>query len=510
MFAQRRSYVFVMAFLLSAALMAGGCSDDGASKPERDTTPPLLVSVTAVDDTHVSVLFNEGLDESSAEDTGNYLIPRVAVEETLDVLGAVLMPDLKTVSIETSPQLDVEYRLTAGGIKDLAGNAAVTQFKIFNGTTVGDTTAPVVTKTVPDDGERNAGTAEPIVVEFSERMNRSSAESAFWLQYAGQDPYMIVGSDFSWEANDTRMIVVPPFPLVNFACYGAGVETGAMDVSGNHLSSAHSWTFCTGDPGAISGRISYSGPGGTAGVQIRVFTDACLSETIAWVEIDSPGDYVVGPLTPGTYYIGAFMDFNGSSEPDVGEPAGMYDPNEDGVADPIVVSAGQTRTGISFALEYVFQLSTISGSVSKNPGVTDTDTTYVLLFLEDPTQGDGGEPALAAIIPNGTGQYTTIPVPFGCYYVICFMDLNGNRELDFSGDTPAEPIGFYGEMQGSTPVLTPVFLIENKTGINMTLFYMTGPTPPQGFYGTLKGALVGSAALKGAPGGQHARLPFAR
>jgi hypothetical protein len=258
------------------------------------------------------------------------------------------------------------------------------------------------------------------------------------------------------------------------------VVTGATDAAGNHLASEYVWSFVTGNAGGISGTITYSGPLAPTTVKIGVFTEPCFSQSAADGEAYAPGHYEVFPLAPGTYYLGAFMDMNGNDEPDIGEPAGLYDTNGDDLADPINVQAGETRTGINFALNVTVQMSTISGSVSKQPDVTASDTTYVMCFLQDPTQSEGSEPILAGMIPSGTGSYTTLPLPMMCYYVICFMDTNHNHELDFAGDTPAEPVGLYGYVnQYGEPVFTPIFLTEDATGINMVLFYMTGMPAPR-------------------------------
>jgi hypothetical protein len=213
-------------------------------------------------------------------------------------------------------------------------------------------------------------------------------------------------------------------------------------------------------------------------VFIGVFRDACLTEQIASGAIEAPGEYTVDPVPPGVCYVGAFMDLNHSENPDIGEPGGVYDPNHDGKPDPIVVSIGQTRTGVNFELEYQFQLSTISGTVTKNPDVTQSDTTYVVFFTSDPTQGQSGDPVDIRVIPSGTGAYVSSPLPFDCYYVICYMDINHNHELDMINNMPAEPVGLYGQIVQGQPVLTPVFLIENKVAVNMTLFHFTGYSPP--------------------------------
>ena len=478
----RRKMIFCCAMVLAIALISvviAGCSSDGTSKPKTDTTAPSLTSATAVDQYHVNALFNEALEKTSAETTTNYVIIRNASTDTLTVLNAALLSDGKTVTLETEAQADASYGLTATAVKDKAGNAMTAQTVSFTGSTSADTNPPTVTSTDPYDGEIGVGLNKTIAVEFSEKMDKPSVESSFSLRMEGLGDPEVTGS-FSWDGADSRMMFTPSASLTDYRTYVGRVGIGAMDASANHLASEYVWSFVTGNAGGISGTISYSGPLTHTSVKIGIFAEPCFTQSVSDGEAPVPGHYEVYPLAPGTYYLGAFMDVNGNDSPDIGEPAGMYDTNGDHLADPINVQAGQMRTGINFSLGITVQLSTISGSVSKQADVTASDTTYVMCFLEDPTQ-DGGEPILAAILPSGTGSYTTLALPMMCYYVMCFMDTNHNRQMDFSGDLPSEPVGVYGYLdQYGGVVFTPIFLTEDVSDIDMTLFYLTGISAPRG------------------------------
>ncbi len=477
----RRTVFFCFTMALAAGLIPigiTGCSDDSTSKPKTDTTAPSLSSATAVDEYHVNALFSEALEEATAETKTNYVILEDGTTDTLRVLNAVLLSDEKTVALETGGQSNVTYDLTATAVRDKAGNAMAGQTVSFAGTTASDTNPPTIANTDPYDGEINVGVNKTVAVEFSEKMDTVSAEDAFDLQMATSGGGSVPGF-FSWDGTDSRMMFTPTAPLTNYRTYIARVGTGAMDASGNHLASEYTWSFVTGNGGGISGTISYSGPLDWTNVNIGVFTEPCFSQSAANAETEGPGGYEVFPLAPGTYYVGAFMDVNGNDEPDMGEPVGLYDTNGDDIADPINVQAGQTRGGINFPLNMTVQLSTISGTVSKQSDVTASDTTYVMCFFQDPTEG-GGEPILAGMIPSGTGSYTTLSLPMACYYVMCFMDTNHNHELDFEAELPSEPVGLYGYVnQYGDPIFTPIFLTEDATGVDMVLFYMTGMPAPR-------------------------------
>lgn len=479
---------FLIAFIIGFLIATSGCGKEETSKPELDETPPLVVSATGIDLHHVEVVFNEKVQETSAENVPNYAITRSGGIEIIEVLSIVLLSDGKTVSLETSSQSSFSYILSVTAVKDLAGNAMGTQTLTFDGNSELDTTAPVVASTHPESDEHGVDTTATVVVEFSEKMNRTSVQSNFYLERAS-DGGNLPGS-FAWEANDTRFVFTPTSHLYNYARYYAAISTGATDAVGNSLGSPYIWGFVTGNGGAISGTITYTGMPPYDRVMIGVFRNACLTDQVGAGIIETPGSYTIDPVPPGTCYVGAFMDANGSENPDIGEPAGIYDPNGDGIPDSINVSTGRTRAGVDFELEYEFQLSTISGTVSKSPDVTQSDTTYVAFFMSDPTNG-GGDPVDVQVLPSGTGAYSSLPLEFGCYYVICYMDVNHNRELDTDGGgTPIEPVGLYGQIVQGEPVLTPILLIVDAVGINMTLFYFTGSPAPPLVFSHLKGASI--------------------
>lgn len=70
-------------------------------------------------DHNVTVLFNESLEKTSAENISNYFInPKIAIK------SAILQADKRTVILDTSKhQENIEYTLIVNGVEDLAGNA---------------------------------------------------------------------------------------------------------------------------------------------------------------------------------------------------------------------------------------------------------------------------------------------------------------------------------------------------------------------------------------------------
>ncbi|MBL7222889.1 MAG: LEPR-XLL domain-containing protein [Candidatus Brocadiae bacterium] len=85
-----------------------------------DTTPPTLEYAAARSQRTVTVRFNEPLDPTTAEDTGNYTIDR-----GLDVTGAYLSEDQMVVRLNVLPDHDPwsgPYTLTVSHVEDVLGN----------------------------------------------------------------------------------------------------------------------------------------------------------------------------------------------------------------------------------------------------------------------------------------------------------------------------------------------------------------------------------------------------
>jgi hypothetical protein len=82
-----------------------------------DVTPPRLVSVNTGDSsTQVTLVFDEPVEQASAETTANYVI-----NGNMTVTGASLEPDLKTVVLTTSAHSSGTYRIAVNNVRDRAG-----------------------------------------------------------------------------------------------------------------------------------------------------------------------------------------------------------------------------------------------------------------------------------------------------------------------------------------------------------------------------------------------------
>lgn len=87
-----------------------------------DNTPPSLVSATATSSTAVDVRFSEAVEQSSAENIGNYaLLPSTAITTATRDGGD---PALVHLVLGSALANGTSYTLTANGVEDLTGNAS--------------------------------------------------------------------------------------------------------------------------------------------------------------------------------------------------------------------------------------------------------------------------------------------------------------------------------------------------------------------------------------------------
>lgn len=97
-----------------------------------DDTPPMITGVNVIDEQTIEVLFDEAVEQSSAEAIGNYtIVPGNAV---ISAIRDPLDPSRVRLGLAASLNNGITYTLTADGVADLAGNAtdnASTEFLHF-------------------------------------------------------------------------------------------------------------------------------------------------------------------------------------------------------------------------------------------------------------------------------------------------------------------------------------------------------------------------------------------
>src|SRR5882762_3255338 len=89
-----RSFTVVAA--AAAALAIAACSNNdnnNPSGPKNDTTAPTVASVSAGDSHHISVMFSEPVDRTTAEEEANFTITETGPATPVTVMNAALRSD---------------------------------------------------------------------------------------------------------------------------------------------------------------------------------------------------------------------------------------------------------------------------------------------------------------------------------------------------------------------------------------------------------------------------------
>lgn len=106
------------------------CTPGSAPSPcDVDILPPEIVTITVLSNTAIDVLFNEDLDQTTAETVGNYDVTPGNVTPATATLDGT---NLALVHLTfTSPFADNTYTLTVNGVEDLSSNACSNETGLF-------------------------------------------------------------------------------------------------------------------------------------------------------------------------------------------------------------------------------------------------------------------------------------------------------------------------------------------------------------------------------------------
>ena len=98
--------------------------------------------------------------------------------------------------------------------------------------------------------------------------------------------------------------------------------------------------------GSISGEISYDGIlSGNIYVELWANDPQMVTTPVIVITQNEPGNYLMGGLPDNiNYYLNAYMDVNGNTSYDEGEPIGIYENN------PIYIDSGQSITGVNVTI----------------------------------------------------------------------------------------------------------------------------------------------------------------
>ncbi len=232
----RKGISLYIILLLSFTIIGlTGCGDD--SDPEFINLGPSIARVVPANgatdvpaNTAILITFDEEVNTPS---TGNLsFTPGVSGTASYD-------PDSYTLTFRPSADLGIttEYSLTIDGITDIEG-AAMEPVTIRFTTSVPDNQRPEITFTYPEDGQKDIGHDEDMVISFSEPIDRSRFRSS--INFI---PEIDVDQDewiLEWSlAGDEIVTISPPpgmepYPL-NKDCTLFLSKNNVLDISGNPI-----------------------------------------------------------------------------------------------------------------------------------------------------------------------------------------------------------------------------------------------------------------------------------
>jgi len=303
--------------LLLVAFVAG-CADNQTEIPViPDTTAP-TVSVTSPTNTAVAVPVNRKISVAFSEVMAPATISAATftVKETVggaNVPGAVTPIGTSATFAPIDPlKFSINYTVTikggTGGVKDLSGNAMVSDF-VFSFTTglVADTIAPTVSVTSPTDTAIAVPSNRIVTVGFSEEMDPATIDAvSFTLKETvggANVPGTVtrVGTSATFDpTNDLK------FSTNYTATIEGGTVVGVKDLAGNAMVSDFVFSFTTGlVADTIAPTVSVTSPTDTAiAVPINRIVTVGFSEEMDPATIGAASftlkETVGGANVPGT------------------------------------------------------------------------------------------------------------------------------------------------------------------------------------------------------------------
>jgi len=323
-----------------------------------DTIPPRLTSVSAADQTHLELNFDEEVAPADSLWRRHVRIVSAA-GDSLKILAASSHPlGAKQVYAFTAPQEATSYDVFFDQIVDAAGNQldSLSRRTQFSGSAKPDTIRPRIVKITPADSSRNVPVTSYLELIFSKMMANSPALINFSQKKITGQAWPLAMLDSTGKAVKGRGVWLNPFQfrfqpdslLKSRAQYFAKIlADSAFDPSGNALfdtatfvdktineRSGKQITFRTMNADtltAISGKLTDAQPDATGTVhlvlkQVGAFTrsssgappPASRSGPEYSTTLAAPGLYRFDHILPGLYQLSAFRDANNNGRYDFG------------------------------------------------------------------------------------------------------------------------------------------------------------------------------------------------
>ncbi len=197
---------------------------------EADAVPPYIRYAWAVDDSTVSVIFDDRVASGPASDQANYQLTVLSSGLAVPVINAQLEGDGATAVLHLSGPMErgVVHKVTANGISDLSGNVKTETSRGFM--SIDD--VPPMLASVSVEAETC------VLVAYNEAMDLSSAgDPMHYSIYRSDDPDSISSIETVSATGDSILLLHFEAGLESETLYSLAVS-GVMDSSMNVISPA--------------------------------------------------------------------------------------------------------------------------------------------------------------------------------------------------------------------------------------------------------------------------------
>ena len=240
-----------------------------------DTTAPTVTgtinsngATNVAINTKVGATFSEGMDPLTITNVTFLLketVSGAAVAGTMSYSGvnAVFIP---TANLASNRGYTVTVKGGASGVKDLAGNAMVSDYVwSFTTAAAADNTAPTVTLVSPADLATGVAINSAVHVTFSKAMDPLTITNL--TVTLGGVPALV-----SYDGVTRIATLTPSSNLAVNTTYTATVSTGVKDLAGNSMAANKVWSFTTAAAPVVTPTVNlrtiapFGTFGGTAGM----------------------------------------------------------------------------------------------------------------------------------------------------------------------------------------------------------------------------------------------------
>jgi len=254
-----------------------------------DTTGPIVVLTVPINNAvavgvgqSISAVFNEPLDPATVNTTSMMLMRGAEpVSGTVSYSGVTAVFDPLT-SLLPGTIYRVEL---APSITDQAGNVMTNAYHwSFAVGEANETEPPTVVSTVPSYAAVGVNVDQTMSITFSEPMAPTSISASTFTLRRGATP---IPSTITYSGLTAQLA---PWAQLDYSTeYTLTVSTGATDLVGNALESAHEWRFTTAaEPDLVAPTVVSTSPlAGFVGAEIDVVASVTFSEPMAGTTLNS-------------------------------------------------------------------------------------------------------------------------------------------------------------------------------------------------------------------------------